>query len=101
MLSFKSTLLIATALVGQASCATIRILAQSAFDKMDPFEFSPNEITARVGDILEFHFGSPGQGVLSGNHSVAQGLFTDPCNPAPGGFFSGFMPANATVLEAV
>jgi hypothetical protein len=63
--------------------------------------FVPNEITANVGDILEFHFEGPGKGVLGGNHSVAQGTWDRPCEPANSGFFSGYMPVNATSREAV
>lgn len=82
------------------SAATIEILAHQNFGSPDPFEFSPNEVTAEVGDIIEFHFGGPGEGVLGGNHSVAQGVFGDPCKPADGGFWSGFMVINATSTES-
>jgi hypothetical protein len=82
------------------SAATIQILAHQNFGDPDPFEFRPNEITAAPGDILEFHFGGPGEGVLGGNHSVAQGVFDDPCRPADGGFWSGFQAINATSTEA-
>lgn len=99
---FKSSFFLALAFVAaQAYAATIKIFANSAFDKADPFEFQPNELTARVGDILEFHFTGPGLGVLGSNHSVAMGVFTDPCTPAPGGFFSGWHPVNGTSKEAV
>jgi len=100
-MSLKSALLVGLALAGQASCAIIRILAQAAYDKADPFEFSPNEVTARVGDVLEFHFGGPGKGVLGGNHSVAQGVFGDPCRPAPNAWFSGYQVINGSVTESV
>lgn len=50
-------------------------------------EFKPETVTAKKGDILEFHFGA-------GNHSVAMGDFDSingPCVPAnEGGFFSGY-----------
>ena len=81
--------------------AIIKISAQAVYDNVDPFEFSPAEVNAEVGDILEFHFAGTGGGVLGGNHSVAQGMFGSPCEPAPGGFFSGYMPVNATSFEAV
>src|SRR5262249_3620062 len=101
IMPFKSALLVAVALAGQASSAIIKIVAQAAYEKMDPFEFVPNEVTAQVGDILKFHFTGPANGVLGGNHSVRQGVFGDPCRPAPNGFFSGYMPVNATAREAV
>lgn len=100
MSPLKSVLLAAVALAGHVSCATIRVIAQAAYDNPDPFEFVPNDITARVGDVLEFHFVGPGLGVLGGNHSVAQGIFGDPCNPAPNGFFSGYFAINGTSREA-
>lgn len=72
--------------------------------------YSPNDITAAVGDIVVFHF-NPKVGVRSltstpiaktrtfkilthtQNHSVVQSSFGQPCVPlATGGFFSGFVP---------
>ncbi|ESK95404.1 extracellular serine-rich protein [Moniliophthora roreri MCA 2997] len=55
------------------------------------FMFSPNTITAQVGDVVRFNFsGSPG------NHSITQSTFQNPCQPMPGGFDSGwvFIPEN-------
>lgn len=47
--------------------------------------FTPNTVTAAVGDILEYHFHPP-------MHSVVQGDFGSPCQPAKsGGFYSGFV----------
>ncbi|KAF7505918.1 hypothetical protein GJ744_012453 [Endocarpon pusillum] len=96
----RSLFLVAIALADLAFSATIEIVAQAAYDKPEPLEFAPNEVTAAVGDVLEFHFAGPGTGVLGSNHSVAQGVFENPCNPAPNGFFSGYMAVNATSTEA-
>lgn len=101
MMFCKSAILVAVGLADLAFSATIKIVAHAAYDKPDPFEFAPNEATAVVGDILEFHFAAPGTGVVGSNHSVAQGDFGNPCNPAPNGFFSGYMPVNANHTEAV
>lgn len=50
-------------------------------------EFSPSSTTAEIGDVLEFHF-------YPRNHSVAQGFYANPCQPAQaGGFFSGYVPS--------
>jgi len=48
------------------------------------FTYSPNTITAAVGESIEFHFFAP-------LHSVAQGDFATPCTPSANGtgFFSG------------
>lgn len=98
----KAAILVATvALADLASSAIIKIVAQTASEKPDPLEFAPNQVSAVVGDILEFHFAGPGKGAVGSNHSVAQGVFDKPCNPAPNGFFSGYMPVNATSTEAV
>ncbi|KAG8940695.1 hypothetical protein FRC04_005076 [Tulasnella sp. 424] len=47
--------------------------------------FTPNQVTAAVGDTLHFIFGPP-------SHSATQGTFDAPCTPMPGGFNSGFVP---------
>jgi len=47
--------------------------------------YSPNDITAAVGDTIEFHFFAP-------EHSVAQSNFANPCVPSgPSAFFSGII----------
>ncbi|PMD65674.1 Cupredoxin [Hyaloscypha bicolor E] len=53
--------------------------------------FSPDSLTAAVGDTLEFHFYSG-----SGGHSVASSTLESPCVPAPDAFFSGFQKADTT-----
>jgi len=51
--------------------------------------YSPNSISASVGDVLQFTF-------FPTNHSVVMGDFGNPCAPAAtGGFFSGFMPVGS------
>ena len=47
-------------------------------------KFSPDAITAQVGDLVEFKFVGDG-------HSVALGDFSNPCQPMDASaFFSGF-----------
>jgi len=60
--------------------------------------YFPNNITASVGDIVQFHF-------VGGNHTVTQSAFDSPCVPLSQtsnstGIFSGFMPvpANSTTV---
>lgn len=55
--------------------------------------FSPETITAAVGDLVQFHF-------YPRNHSLAQSTFDNPCQPMPQtngtiGFWSGFMPVTS------
>lgn len=54
--------------------------------------FSPNKVTANVGDTIQFQF-------MGGNHTVTQSTFDNPCvpismsDPSVVGFHSGFFPA--------
>jgi plastocyanin len=74
-----------TAFSAVASAKTIRIdVGQGGLT------FSPSDITAAVGDILEFHYHPK-------NHSVVAADFASPCKPkAEGGFYSGFFPTTGT-----
>lgn len=49
--------------------------------------YSPNQITAAVGDMVQFNFETK-------NHTVTQSAFTTPCEKLAGGMGvdSGFMP---------
>ncbi|CAI4218035.1 unnamed protein product [Parascedosporium putredinis] len=50
--------------------------------------FEPNNIFAKVGDLVEFHY-------LPANHSVVQASFEKPCVPQDeDSFFSGFFPVS-------
>ncbi|KAK4208843.1 extracellular serine-rich protein [Rhypophila decipiens] len=68
-------------LLSSASAATIKIdVGKSGLT------FSPDSVTAKTGDILEYHFQGPVP------HSVAQSDFSSPCNPSKtGGFYSGMI----------
>ncbi|KAG8894879.1 hypothetical protein FRB99_000939 [Tulasnella sp. 403] len=52
-------------------------------------KFTPESVTANVGDSVRFTFGPK-------NHTVTQSSFANPCAPLAGGFFSGYMPVAAT-----
>ncbi|PHH69903.1 hypothetical protein CDD80_6380 [Ophiocordyceps camponoti-rufipedis] len=62
------------------SSDTIRVTATSSR------VFSPDTVTAKEGDLIEFHF-------QAHNHSVVSGVFDNPCTPTPqgSGFFSGYI----------
>jgi len=71
-----------------ATVSTLGALTQAATVTIavgqNGLSFSPNSVTANVGDIIEYQFFPP-------NHSVVMGDFNNPCAPATqGGFFSGF-----------
>ncbi|KAL7920755.1 Cupredoxin [Trichoderma austrokoningii] len=71
-------------LASQASAETIRIDVGE-----NGLAFTPDSVTAKVNDILEFHFHPI-------NHSVVLGDFANPCQPAKtGAFFSGFQPVSS------
>jgi len=58
------------------------------------FQFIPSTMTAPNGTVITFKFiGAPG------NHTVTQSTFAAPCDPAPGGFDSGwvFIPPSPTL----
>ncbi|KAF8901395.1 hypothetical protein CPB84DRAFT_1915464 [Gymnopilus junonius] len=60
------------------------------------FQFIPNNFNATKGTTITFQFtGAPG------NHTVTQSTFTDPCDPTPGGFDSGwvFVPTSPALAE--
>ncbi|KAI9638416.1 uncharacterized protein MKK02DRAFT_42807 [Dioszegia hungarica] len=83
-----SCLLAATALVAASvvSAETQQIVVGMNMTR----SYTPNTITANVGDVLNFTF-------VAGNHSVSQSSFSNPCKDLSNGtVFSGYMPANIT-----
>ncbi|KAJ6628139.1 hypothetical protein B0H10DRAFT_2209812 [Mycena sp. CBHHK59/15] len=59
-----------------------------------PIQFIPNSVQAANGTIVTFQFSG-----VPGNHSVTQSTFGSPCQPAPGGFDSGWVFVNETLAE--
>ncbi|RDL35448.1 uncharacterized protein BP5553_07379 [Venustampulla echinocandica] len=60
--------------------------------------FSPNDIQAKVGEMVQFQF-------MPANHSVVQSTFDAPCQPISKnsnvtGIFSGYMPVQASASTA-
>lgn len=56
--------------------------------------FSPNNLVAAAGDMIQFQFGPA-------NHTVTQSTFDNPCQPVSmhsnvSGIYSGFMPVAAS-----
>lgn len=52
-------------------------------------QFNPNQVTAVVGDTVSFTFKQK-------NHTATQSTLQNPCQQAPGGFDSGFIPVPDT-----
>ena len=87
MMSFKSVALAMAVLAARVAADDhiIKITAMADQTKTPPFYFKPNSVTAKTGDILEFHF-------MPANHSVAMGTWESACTPDPNGFWSGYVP---------
>jgi len=83
-MQYTSSLVLAFATA--ASAATIKVAVGQ-----NGLTYTPNDITASPGDSVEFDF-------FPKNHTVTQSSFSDPCHPLAGGFFSGFVPTNASTL---
>ncbi|KAF2751283.1 Cupredoxin [Sporormia fimetaria CBS 119925] len=75
-----SSILASTAITGAALAKDITVVAGKS-----GLTFEPAEIQAEEGDIVWFKFWPK-------NHSVAQSTFDKPCQPAPNGFWSGYVP---------
>jgi plastocyanin len=77
----NQALAVSAMLAGFASAAIIKV----EVGQNNGFRFTPNDVKAAKGDIVEFHF--------DGMHSVIAGDFSKACNPvSSGGFYSDEMP---------
>ncbi|CAJ2511784.1 Uu.00g074090.m01.CDS01 [Anthostomella pinea] len=81
------TTLTAAALMGLASAQTVHVVSVGTTDKQNIY--SPNNIKANPGEMIQFQF-------RGGNHSVVQSNFDNPCTPISQhtnmtGMFSGYM----------
>jgi len=103
-----------TALAAAASAALAQAVTIPVTVGNGALRFVPNDITANIGDQIEFSFfpkarpslplpspSPPKQNLTNTpqNHSVTQSSFADPCHPLAGGFFSTFIPTNSTSPE--
>ncbi|KAI1330568.1 hypothetical protein F5Y16DRAFT_338240 [Xylariaceae sp. FL0255] len=83
-----STATLLAALMGMTCAQTVHVVSVSS--PSGALAFSPNSITAAVGDMVQYQF-------QAGNHSVVQSNFDNPCEPiqfnnaSAVGFFSGYM----------
>lgn len=86
------TAFVLSALSGLAAAQTVHVVEVS--DAAGKKIYSPDSLTANMGDMVQFQF-------LSGNHTVTQADFDNPCQPiglheaGVMGFNSGFMPVAA------
>ncbi|KAI1210481.1 uncharacterized protein F4807DRAFT_68101 [Annulohypoxylon truncatum] len=79
-------------LLGAVSAQKVHVVSVGSTN--GTLAFSPDSVTADVGDMLQFQF-------RGGNHSVAQSNFDNPCSPIADhtnttGIFSGYQPVAAS-----
>ncbi|EJD07999.1 uncharacterized protein FOMMEDRAFT_101414 [Fomitiporia mediterranea MF3/22] len=99
--AFLSLFAILTATFAVAENIYIQVAGPNYSIKDNTTTFSPQRVTAKVGDIVFFNF-------TSGNHSATQSTFAAPCQPAHdtnitiNGFDSGFRDtANGTAVTVL
>jgi len=80
-----ATLAFVAAVTTTASAQTVHAVQVGA----SGLTFTPNQVTASVGDIVSFQF-------FPADHSATQVTFATPCTPMSGGFNSGFMAVSAS-----
>jgi plastocyanin len=80
-----STQLLLTEITSNSQQVTVGGLKAVSTGMAPSLAYSPEAITAAVGDVVEFVF-------MQKNHTVTQSTFAAPCNKMDGGMDSGFMP---------
>ncbi|KAF8477241.1 Cupredoxin [Kalaharituber pfeilii] len=96
LLTLTSALFTGLAQAQETPDGQVKVHVVQVGDKDGSLRFYPEELQAKVGELVQFQF-------WPRNHSVAQSTFNEPCKPigdsasANGtvGFFSGFMPVTA------
>jgi plastocyanin len=93
-MKFSAALVCVAAFIAPVLAVDIPVIVGAAEDGSPALTFRPNQITANVGDRVQFQF-------RGGNHTVTQSSFANPCaqqfNTATNqpGFTSPFIPYNA------
>lgn len=90
----SSTVSAATSASTAATAAGVQVHVVQVGSNNGSLVYSPNNVVAAVGDMVQFQFGPA-------NHTVTQSTFDAPCTPIKtvAGIFSGFMPVKATDTE--
>ena len=82
-----------TALLSLAEAQKVHVV--NVGSRNNSLVYSPDKLTAPVGDMIQFQF-------VSGNHTVTQSTFDAPCQPVAmnsanvTGVYSGFQPVSAS-----
>jgi len=88
-----TTFTLAALSVASALASDVAVHVVKVSGTTNSLTYTPNNVTAAVGDMIQFQFGV-------GNHTVTQSTFDQPCAPISletnvTGIFSGFMPVTA------
>ncbi|KAF8809073.1 Cupredoxin [Phlegmacium glaucopus] len=87
----RSSFVIAT-LLSAAACVVNAANTMVMVGSNGTLTFSPNSITAAVGDTVTFQFQAK-------NHTATQSTFAAPCSRMASGVNSGFNPVSATATQ--
>jgi plastocyanin len=92
----KYTLAVA-ALASSVFAQNVKVHVVKVSGTTNMLTFSPNKLTAAMGEMVQFQFGV-------GNHTVTQSTFDGPCVPISNktgvaGVHSGFMPVAANAVN--
>ncbi|KAK3370862.1 Cupredoxin [Lasiosphaeria ovina] len=98
-MQFSTLALAALASLASAQTTGEKVIHRVTVGMNGTLTFSPNTITALVGEMVQFQF-------VAGNHTVTQSTFDAPCQPISQhsnitGFHSGFQPAAASVATGM
>jgi plastocyanin len=90
---FSKYTLAAAALASSVFAQKVKVHVVKVSATTNTLTFTPNNLTAAVGEMVQFQFGV-------GNHTVTQSTFDAPCVPVGDvsnvtGIYSGFMPVAA------
>ncbi|PCD19385.1 hypothetical protein FGRA07_06190 [Fusarium graminearum] len=99
-MQFSQIAIVALATVAQAVDVQVVAVGRNGATNATGLRFWPEKITAEPGTMVQFQF-------WTGNHTVTQSTFDDPCmpignvNPSVEGVYSGYMPVAASMSKGM
>ncbi|EKJ76763.1 hypothetical protein FPSE_02949 [Fusarium pseudograminearum CS3096] len=99
-MQFSQIAIVALATVAQAVDVQVVAVGRNGATNATGLKFWPEKITAEPGTMVQFQF-------WTGNHTVTQSTFDDPCmpignvNPSVEGVYSGYMPVAASMSKGM
>jgi plastocyanin len=97
---FSQIAIVALATAAQAVDVQVVAVGRNGATNATGLKFWPEKITAEPGTMVQFQF-------WTGNHTVTQSTFDDPCmpignvNPSVEGVYSGYMPVAASMSKGM